>query len=200
MNISKDRLLEIEKELNNCTIKSLTSIAQCKINGSKALIKYSKKLHLCPHCNISKKSSSFVNSHFNNCKWKGINLKQFNIDIQTMYRMDVCKKYGIDRKWIRDYAKFHKISLKDHKTTLGIKYKVNKEVLEKKIYTCPHCKKIGNQYFVKHHFDNCKLKGINIKEFNKDIFEMKRNLVCKKYKISLSYHQRYIKEYNIKNY
>ena len=116
MNMTKERLLEIEKELNGLTIKRMTVAhtislyGKCNF-GNSGLIAGQTKF-TCPHCNVSGKSYFFTLIHFDNCKFKGIDFKQLNNDIPIMFVNDLVKKYNISRHLIRMYAKRHNIPRK----------------------------------------------------------------------------------------
>lgn len=193
MKISKKRLLEIEKELNGLTIKVL-----CNINSVQEMHIKNAIPNQCPHCNVSRGGGAFRLQHFDNCKLKGVNLEEFNTDIQTMYRMECSRKYNIPPIRIYDYAKFHNIPLdfSIRKTSSGYTWKRKNEVEQ---VTCSHCKRSGGgPAFTNKHFDNCFLKGINRTEFHKELMEHSYDLICEKYGINRVHLWNYTKFHKIK--
>ena len=126
MNMTKERLSEIEKELNGLTVKKLSVIANLtsidknnwKGFGEGQLVAGQTKF-TCPYCNVSGKSYWFKGIHFDNCNFKGIDFTQLSSDIPIMVINDLVKKYNISRHLISSYAKRHNIPRKmerDHET------------------------------------------------------------------------------------
>lgn len=101
MNITKDRLLEIEQELNGLTIQ--------KMVRQDLLIGLINREYQCPHCNRPGKGNIFSLSHFDNCQFKGIDLTQLNEDILNYDDSVVQSKYGLSINPYKAYKKYHKI-------------------------------------------------------------------------------------------
>ena len=177
MSITKERLLEIEQELNGLTIQKMTQ--------RDSLSAVANREHECPHCNRISKGSSFQQHHFDNCKLKGINLEEFNKELLTMSIGEICSKYNIDVQFISNYRRYFGIL-------------ANKNIEHK----CPHCNRSGNgNRFIREHFDNCKLKGVNLEEFNKDLLNKTTNLnkIANKYNLERGYVERHLHRLKVNN-
>jgi hypothetical protein len=94
MSITKERLLEIEQELNGLTIQKMTQ--------RDSLSAVANREHECPHCNRISKGSSFQQHHFDNCKLKGVNLEEFNKDLlnKTTNLNKIANKYNLERGYV----------------------------------------------------------------------------------------------------
>ena len=102
MSITKERLLEIEQELNGLTISKM--VRQAHIKNVRESTRGYASIHKCPHCN---RSGNVVirRHHFDNCALKGVNLEEFNKDLlnRTTNLNKIAIKYNLDRGYVERY-------------------------------------------------------------------------------------------------
>jgi glutaredoxin len=138
--------------------------------------KNSEIIRTCPHCKKSSRGGFFIGTHFDNCTMKGINLTDINKDIMDKFitTQDIMKKYDITANTISSYIRHHSLYTNDN------------------IATCPHCKmSSSSNSFIGFHFDNCKMKGINLDNLNRDIVEHGTSYILHKYSISKDWYRNY---------
>ena len=97
---------------------------------------------------------------WNHVSWKGKKRSKENKQKQSLAMKD---KIGNKNSF---YGKHHKIETKNTLSKIGIqigkeRYKNTENHINKKISSCPHCNKRGQERAMKRwHFDNCKLNTI----------------------------------------
>jgi len=192
MNITKKRLLEIEKELNSVTIhglQALSNVSQWRDNNPSSVMDLKTKQHHCPHCNRSGIGWGWKSRHFDNCRMKGIDLEEFTKDCNTLPSFKITEKYGVDFYFITRYRRYFGI---EAVATTGKTYNL-------KIRTCPHCNRPGKgNIFSLSHFDNCKFKGIDLTQLNEDILNYDDSIVQSKYGLTGNPYNAYKKYHKIR--
>lgn len=125
--------------------------------------------YTCPHCKLSG-SNTFIPHHFDNCVMQGIDrdeLVSFYRNVKS-YRIrfkETSNHFSIPIPFLKKFVKENKIPIpkqtfRESKKLTG--FDKGKE------YTCPHCDHTGiGPQFGKLHFDNCWVKKLTRKKFEK---------------------------------
>lgn len=114
MSVSKERLLEIEKELNSLPIHILIrkengrrSIRYNSRNNSEVARRTQSISRTCPHCTTTGKGNAFLTKHFNKCYFNpsNINLTKFIDDSKVMPSRELSTKYSIPRAKVMKFLR-----------------------------------------------------------------------------------------------
>lgn len=149
---NRKKYLKSRDQYGNLTMGKIDAIEKLKdtysVQREEGVGNFEK--HTCDVCNYTGKGYTFVQNHFENCKYNQVDLDKLIEDLKITPISLVLKTFeekGIDLFKRQDFEKLVK----------------SQNISPKRKYLCPNCDLKGNSsFFISNHYDNCVFKDLDL--------------------------------------